>query len=195
MTAPQPAPELRSAEPQPAPLPAPQPNAAPVPAPQPNAAPIPAPQPNLAPLPAPQAPRRPLQLRPQGPPQPQPQLRSADAEIIESDVSPAPAAPQQPQPVAPPQPQPSQGPRARLAIPNMPIQLQQRLLELLTAQGGSVTEVFGENGQSASVVDAADALQDVNLQGGERVTTRRIVVTRPIETIQEVSCLFTNSFN
>ncbi len=32
----------------------------------------------------------------------------------------------------------------------------------------------------------ADALGDPSLQGGERITTRRIVVTRPIETIQEI---------
>lgn len=70
----------------------------------------------------------------------------------------------------------------------MPVEIQARLLELLSAKGGTVTEVLGENGapNSASVLDVANSLQDVNLQGGERITTRRIVVTRPIETIQEV---------
>jgi len=70
----------------------------------------------------------------------------------------------------------------------MPVEIQARLLELLSAKGGTVTEVLGENGapNSASVLDVASGLQDVNLQGGERITTRRIVVTRPIETIQEV---------
>jgi hypothetical protein len=70
----------------------------------------------------------------------------------------------------------------------MPLEIQGRLLELLSAKGGTVTEVLGENGSpnSASVLQVADALQDVNLQGGERITTRRIVVTRPIETIQEI---------
>jgi hypothetical protein len=71
----------------------------------------------------------------------------------------------------------------------MPVEIQARLLELLSARGGTVTEVVGENGQpanSANVLDVANALQDVNLQGGERITTRRIVVTRPIETVQEV---------
>jgi hypothetical protein len=70
----------------------------------------------------------------------------------------------------------------------MPVELQARLLELLSAKGGTVTEVLGENGQanSASVLQVADSLQDLNLQGGERITTRRIVVTRPIETEQEV---------
>jgi len=86
-----------------------------------------------------------------------------------------------------PQPRPPQG--ARLDIPQMPVELQARLLELLSAKGGTVTEVLGQDGQpadSASVLQVADALQDVNLQGGERITTRRIVVTRPIETEQEV---------
>lgn len=68
------------------------------------------------------------------------------------------------------------------------MEIQARLLELLSAKGGTVTEVLGENGapNSASVLQVADSLQDLNLQGGERITTRRIVVTRPIETVQEV---------
>jgi len=72
----------------------------------------------------------------------------------------------------------------------MPAELQARLIQLLTAQGGTVTELLNEDGRpadSASVLQVADALSgDINLQGSERVTTRRIVVSRPIETIQEV---------
>jgi hypothetical protein len=71
----------------------------------------------------------------------------------------------------------------------MPLELQNRLLQLLTAKGGTVTEVLNENGSpanSASVLQAADALGDISLQGGEKITTRRIVITRPIETVQEV---------
>jgi len=71
----------------------------------------------------------------------------------------------------------------------MPVELQNRLIELLNARGGSVTEVLNEDGapaNQASVLEVAGALQDVSLQGGEKITTRRIVVTRPIETIQEV---------
>lgn len=127
-------------------------------------------------------------MRPQGPPQQQPQLRSADAEIIDADSAPG---PQQPQQIAPPQQLQPQGPvpqGGRLSLREMPVEIQARLLELLSAKGGTVTEVLGENGapNSASVLDVASGLQDVNLQGGERITTRRIVVTRPIETVQEV---------
>jgi hypothetical protein len=70
----------------------------------------------------------------------------------------------------------------------MPVELQARLLELLSGKGGTVTEVLGQDGRpnSASVLQVADSIQDLDLQGGERITTRRIVVTRPIETIQEV---------
>lgn len=58
----------------------------------------------------------------------------------------------------------------------------------MSARGGTVTELLGKDGQpeSASVLDVADSLQNIDLQGGERTTTRRIVVTRPIETVQEV---------
>jgi hypothetical protein len=152
----------------------------------------PQPQPDFQRSSAP-APRRPLQLRPQQGPGPQqqqqqPQLRSNDAEIIDADSAPG---PQQPQQIASPQQQgPQQGPPqgGHLSLREMPQEIQARLLELLSAKGGTVTEVLGENGapNSASVLDVANSLQDVNLQGGERITTRRIVVTRPIETIQEL---------
>jgi len=197
----------------------------------------PPPQQQQQPQGPPPAPRRPLQLRPQGPSpqqqqqqqeqqfqqqqqqqqqqfqqqqqqqrqqfqqqqqaQAQAQFRNDQAIEINADGPqqqgpaplPQPQAPQGPPPQPRPQPLPAPIQARGLINADMPLELQGRLVELLSARGGTVTEVLNENGSpanQASVLQVADALQDVSLQGGERITTRRIVVTRPIETVQEV---------
>ncbi|XP_049845771.1 uncharacterized protein LOC126298478 [Schistocerca gregaria] len=76
---------------------------------------------------------------------------------------------------------------------------QQRLIQLLTARGG-VTEVgFGRAGPAGAPVGDAGNVRARVLSAtpapafaapaGERVSTRRVVVSRPIETLQEVDVI------
>jgi len=80
----------------------------------------------------------------------------SDAQPIEDEQpQPAPAAPAP----APQQPQPPQGQdngRGLTITPDMPLALQNRLLELLTAKGGTVTEILNKDGSPA---DSASVLQ------------------------------------
>ncbi|XP_011300111.1 uncharacterized protein [Fopius arisanus] len=75
---------------------------------------------------------------------------------------------------------------------------QQKLIDLLTARGGVADIGFGRDGVSSSVGDAghvrarvisATPAPDYAEPTGERVSTRRVVVSRPIETLQEVDVL------
>ncbi|XP_015585634.1 uncharacterized protein LOC107263213 [Cephus cinctus] len=71
---------------------------------------------------------------------------------------------------------------------------QHKLIELLTARGGVAEVGFGREGPASRVGDAghvrarvlsATAAPEFAEAAGERVSTRRVVVSRPIETLQE----------
>ncbi|XP_015122598.1 uncharacterized protein LOC107045021 [Diachasma alloeum] len=75
---------------------------------------------------------------------------------------------------------------------------QQKLIDLLTARGGVADVGFSRDGLSSSVGDAghvrarvisATPAPEYAEPTGERVSTRRVVVSRPIETLQEVDVL------
>lgn len=69
---------------------------------------------------------------------------------------------------------------------------QQTLIQLLTEQNNGVTEVDGNNNYGGSgvvrarVISATPAPHDAE-PTDERTNTRRVVVSRPVETVQEVS--------
>ncbi|XP_034253764.1 uncharacterized protein LOC117652780 [Thrips palmi] len=87
-------------------------------------------------------------------------------------------------------------PSLRNLSPEQSQQNQQRLIELLTAQGG-VAEVgsarsgpasasVGDSGQVRARVLSATPAPEHAEPTNERVQTRRVVVSRPIETLQEI---------
>nr|CAD7204889.1 unnamed protein product [Timema douglasi] len=72
---------------------------------------------------------------------------------------------------------------------------QQRLIQLLTARGGIAEVGFGRSGAAEGPVGdagqvrarvlSASSASEYAAPAGERVSTRRVVVSRPIETVQE----------
>ena len=87
-------------------------------------------------------------------------------------------------------------PSVRALSPEVNQANQQRLIQLLTARGGVAEVDFGRAGPSplpvgdagpvrARVLSATPAPPH-SVPAGERVSTRRVVVSRPIETIQDI---------
>ncbi|XP_067013492.1 proline-rich protein 36-like [Anabrus simplex] len=101
-----------------------------------------------------------------------------------------------PGPVPGPHDGPSVVPSLRSLDPHENQANQQRLIQLLTEQGGVAEVGFGRAGPSPGPVGDAGAVRARVLSAtaapayaepaGERVSTRRVVVSRPIETLQEI---------
>ena len=87
-------------------------------------------------------------------------------------------------------------PSVRALSPEINQANQQRLIQLLTARGGVAEVGFGREGPSPGAVGDAGPVHARVLSAtpaplhsapaGERVSTRRVVVSRPIETVQDI---------
>ncbi|PSN37178.1 hypothetical protein C0J52_27287 [Blattella germanica] len=87
-------------------------------------------------------------------------------------------------------------PSVRALSPEINQANQQRLIQLLTARGGVAEVGFGRSGPSPGPVGDAGPVRARVLSAtpapphadpaGERVSTRRVVVSRPIETVQDI---------
>jgi len=94
------------------------------------------------------------------------------------------------------QPGPDVVPSVRALSPEVNQANQQRLIQLLTARGGVAEVDFGRAGPSPPPVGDAGPVRARVLSAtpapphapaaGERVSTRRVVVSRPIETVQDI---------